>query len=108
MRANLAAAATGERPAPAGAAELIDRALAAHEGGRMRVTAVALHHRAHGAGDGPPLLLGGSLGTTLAMWDPQVEVLSVGRRVIRFDHRGHGGSPVGDGAVCDRRARART
>jgi 3-carboxy-cis,cis-muconate cycloisomerase len=97
MGANLAAAATGERPAPAGADELVTRALAAHEHGRARVMPVALHHRASGGGDGPPLLLGGSLGTTLAMWDPQVQALAVGRRVICFDHRGHGGSPVGDG-----------
>jgi 3-carboxy-cis,cis-muconate cycloisomerase len=34
MAVNLAAAATGDQPAPAGADELIDRALAAHVGGR--------------------------------------------------------------------------
>jgi len=94
MAANLAAAATGEQPPPSGAQELIDRALSAHADGRARPVPVALHHRAHGDGDGPPLLLGGSLGTSLAMWDPQVEVLAAHRRVIRFDHRGHGGSPV--------------
>ncbi len=54
-----------------------------------------LHHRDEGAGF--PLLLGGSLGTSLAMWDPQLPALANGRRVIRFDHRGHGGSPVPDG-----------
>jgi 3-oxoadipate enol-lactonase len=48
--------------------------------------------------DGAPvLLLGGSLGTTLAMWEPQLPQLSVRHRVIRFDHRGHGGSPVPNG-----------
>jgi hypothetical protein len=34
MALNLAAASTGEQPVPAGAGELIDRALAAHERGR--------------------------------------------------------------------------
>ncbi len=59
------------------------------------MSAVALHHAADGPRDGPVLLLGGSLGTSLAMWDPQVPPLSAaGYRVIRFDHRGHGGSPV--------------
>ena len=43
------------------------------------------------------LLLGGSLGTTLDMWEPQVPALSRTHRVIRFDHRGHGGSPVPTG-----------
>jgi 3-oxoadipate enol-lactonase len=50
-----------------------------------------------GSDDAPVLLLGGSLGTTLAMWEPQVPVLAVTHRVIRFEHRGHGGSPVPNG-----------
>lgn len=55
----------------------------------------ALHCEA--TGDGSPLLLAGSLGTTLKMWDPLVGVLAAGRRVVRFDLRGHGGSPVPPG-----------
>jgi 3-oxoadipate enol-lactonase len=31
------------------------------------------------------------------MWDPQVPALSAARRVICFEHRGHGGSPVPTG-----------
>ncbi|HWC85602.1 MAG TPA: 3-oxoadipate enol-lactonase [Solirubrobacteraceae bacterium] len=58
------------------------------------MTAVALHHELAGAEDAAPLLLGSSLGTTLAMWDPQVPSLAARLRVIRFDHRGHGRSPV--------------
>jgi 3-oxoadipate enol-lactonase len=58
------------------------------------VTSCELHHEVAGRDDAPALLLGGSLGTTLAMWDPQVEPLSERWRMIRFDHRGHGGSPV--------------
>lgn len=55
---------------------------------------VVLHHQIVGPEDAPVLLLGGSLGTTLSMWAPQVEVLSAHFRLILFDHRGHGGSPV--------------
>jgi len=40
------------------------------------------------------LLLAGSLGTTMAMWDPQLPGLSAGYRVLRADIRGHGGSDV--------------
>jgi 3-oxoadipate enol-lactonase len=58
------------------------------------VTVVDLHHEVAGGEDSAPLLLGGSLGTSLAMWDPQVPPLAASRRVIRFDHRGHGASPV--------------
>jgi homoserine acetyltransferase len=39
-------------------------------------TAVKLHHTVDGPLDGPVLLLGGSLGTTLEMWEPQVAALS--------------------------------
>ena len=58
---------------------------------------VDLNCSASGPDDAPVLLLGGSLGTTLEMWDPQVPELSATHRVIRFDHRGHGGSPVPTG-----------
>jgi 3-oxoadipate enol-lactonase len=52
---------------------------------------VNLHHES--AGEGPVLLMGGSLGTTLEMWDGQLP-LSERLRLVRFDHRGHGASPV--------------
>ena len=58
---------------------------------------MTLHHSQAGPADGPALLLGGSLGTTLAMWRPQVAELASSRRVVAFDHRGHGGSPVPPG-----------
>ncbi|MDO4232013.1 MAG: 3-oxoadipate enol-lactonase [Lautropia sp.] len=45
----------------------------------------------------PVLVLGNSLGTTLEMWDPQVEPFSRDYRLIRFDTRGHGGSPLTQG-----------
>lgn len=45
----------------------------------------------------PALILSNSLGTTLEMWDPQVEALSKSHRLIRYDTRGHGGSPVTPG-----------
>lgn len=65
--------------------------------------AVALHHELTGPQDGHVLLLGSSLGTTLAMWDAQVGPLSERLRVARFDHRGHGRSPVPPGpyAIAD-------
>lgn len=50
-----------------------------------------------GPPDAPALLLGPSLGSTVAMWEPQVPVLAPRLRVVRFDHRGHGRSPVPPG-----------
>lgn len=37
-----------------------------------------------------------SLGTSAAMWDPQVDALLPYRRVLRVEHPGHGGSPLPD------------
>jgi 3-oxoadipate enol-lactonase len=61
------------------------------------VIPVDLNCAINGPDDAPVLLLGGSLGTTLDMWDPQVPALSTSHRVIRFEHRGHGSSPVPTG-----------
>jgi 3-oxoadipate enol-lactonase len=63
--------------------------------------AVRLHREEAGAG--PPLLLGSSLGTTLAMWDANLGALAASHRVVRFDHRGHGRSPSPPGpyAIAD-------
>ena len=58
---------------------------------------VELHHTVNGPEDAPALLLGPSLGASSDMWEPQVDALSTHFRVIRFDTRGHGGSPVPDG-----------
>lgn len=63
------------------------------------------HHRVDGAPGLPPLILGPSLGTSLAVWDPQVPALARGHRVIRWDLPGHGGTPASllpeDGTVED-------
>jgi 3-oxoadipate enol-lactonase len=59
--------------------------------------AVELHYVDEGPRDAPPLVLSGSLGSTLEMWRPQVASLSERFRLIRIDHRGHGGSPVPPG-----------
>jgi 3-oxoadipate enol-lactonase len=53
----------------------------------------ALHHEITGPEDAPVLLMGGSLGTTLKMWDAQLP-LAERHRLVRFDHRGHGASPT--------------
>jgi 3-oxoadipate enol-lactonase/4-carboxymuconolactone decarboxylase len=51
--------------------------------------------------DGPPgaplLVLANSLGTTADMWAPQIPVLTTRFRVLRFEHRGHGGTPAPPG-----------
>jgi 3-oxoadipate enol-lactonase len=58
---------------------------------------VALHHEIAGPAEAPVVLLGTSLGTELHVWDAQLPVLAERFRVVRFDHRGHGRSPVPPG-----------
>ncbi len=53
---------------------------------------MTLHAVVDGPADAPPLVLGPSLGTTTAMWEPQLAALAARFRVVRFDHPGHGGS----------------
>ena len=55
------------------------------------------HHVSDGPDDAASLVLSPSLGATLAMWEPQLSRLAGQLRVVRYDHRGHGGSPVPDG-----------
>lgn len=51
--------------------------------------------------DGPPgapvLVLSNSIGTNLALWDDQMPALAARFRVLRYDTRGHGSSPVTPG-----------
>ena len=58
---------------------------------------VELHHLLEGHEDSPVLVLANSLGTTLRMWDDQAPALRAHFRLLRYDHRGHGGSPAPPG-----------
>jgi 3-oxoadipate enol-lactonase len=57
----------------------------------------ALEYTVDGPADAPVLVLGNSLGTSVAMWRPQLAALTERYRVVRYDHRGHGRSPVPPG-----------
>jgi 3-oxoadipate enol-lactonase len=54
--------------------------------------------RSDGATDAPAIILSNSLGTDLAMWEPQLATLARQFRVIRYDGRGHGRSDAPPGA----------
>lgn len=47
--------------------------------------------------DAPVVVLSNSIGSTYATWDRQVPALSRSFRVVRYDTRGHGQSPVPQG-----------
>ncbi|WP_214366116.1 3-oxoadipate enol-lactonase [Pseudonocardia sp. H11422] len=60
-------------------------------------TAVDLYHMIDGPADAPVLVLGPSLGTDVGLFDAQVAALADRWRIVRFDLRGHGGSPTPPG-----------
>ena len=66
----------------------------------IEVDGASIHCRidgADGGDDAPVLVLSNSLGTDLAMWNPQIDALRRTFRVVRYDTRGHGTSTVTPG-----------
>lgn len=61
------------------------------------MAAVDVHHLVTGPDDAPVVVLSNSLGSTLEMWDAQAVALAERFRVVRYDTRGHGRSPVPGG-----------
>jgi 3-oxoadipate enol-lactonase len=59
-----------------------------------------LGYRVEGRDEAPPLVLSPSLGTTISLWEAQVDALARDFRVIRHDHPGHGISPIPTGRVA--------
>ena len=58
---------------------------------------VDLAHHVEGPPEAPVVVLVSSLGTTWEMWDDLAAALRPSYRVVRFDTRGHGRSPVPEG-----------
>ncbi len=61
------------------------------------MSAAEVHVVVTGRADGPVVVLANSLGATHHMWDAQLDMLNERFRVVRYDTRGHGASPVPDG-----------
>ena len=61
------------------------------------MSAVDVHAVVSGRADAPLVVLSNSLGSTHRMWDAQLADLEQRFRVVRYDTRGHGDSPVPDG-----------
>ena len=58
---------------------------------------VDVRYRVDGPADAQPLVLGNSIGTTAELWDGQMPAFAQHFRVVRYEHRGHGGSPAPPG-----------
>ena len=61
------------------------------------MSAVEVHAVVGGRPGAPVVVLSNSLGSTHRMWDAQISDLQEHFRVVRYDTRGHGDSPVPDG-----------
>src|SRR5256885_16629574 len=58
---------------------------------------VRIHYSLTGPDSGPVLVLSGSLGANLSMWDPQLAAFSSRCRLLRYTTRGHGQSSAPPG-----------
>jgi 3-oxoadipate enol-lactonase len=64
----------------------------------LTLTAGGVPHRVRIDGDhGHWVVFSNSLGCSLEMWDAQVEELRGSHRILRYDTRGHGGTPATPG-----------
>jgi 3-oxoadipate enol-lactonase len=61
-----------------------------------RVGDALIAWQADGPTSAPAILLSNSLGTSRALWNPQLDALVQRFRVVRYDTRGHGGSGAPD------------
>ncbi len=61
---------------------------------------MSLNYWSDGDGD-RVVVLSGSLGSTLEMWEPQLPALASRFRVLRYDQPGHGGSPFPDARTIE-------
>ncbi|QCR38328.1 3-oxoadipate enol-lactonase [Nissabacter sp. SGAir0207] len=58
-----------------------------------------IEYRLDGPEGAPLLVLANSLGTTYEMWQPQLEAMTAHHRVLRFNARGHGATPLPAGPL---------
>ena len=64
---------------------------------QVKVGSDLFHVELDGQASAPVLMLSNSLGTNLAMWDPQMPELTKRFHVVRYDSRGHGQSAAPEG-----------
>ena len=58
----------------------------------IKANDIQINYKLSGRKNAPVVVLSHSLGSSLVMWDPQMEALEPDFQVLRYDTRGHGGS----------------
>lgn len=64
---------------------------------QLTIDGIKFRVQVEGAKDAPVLMLSNSLSSNLSMWDPQMPEFLKRYRVVRYDHRGHGGTDAPPG-----------
>ena len=64
---------------------------------RIKASGIQVNYELAGKDDGPVVVLSHSLGSSMVMWDPQIDALGTHFRALRYDTRGHGGSEAPEG-----------
>jgi 3-oxoadipate enol-lactonase len=65
---------------------------------KIKANGIQMNYELTGAKDATVVMLSHSLGSSLAMWNPQMKAIDPHYRVLRYDTRGHGGSDAPSGA----------
>ena len=61
---------------------------------RLRANGIDIEYVLQGPEDAPVVTFSHSLASSMALWDAQADLLEDRFRVLRYDHRGHGGTEV--------------
>ncbi|VBB42783.1 Alpha/beta hydrolase fold [uncultured Desulfatiglans sp.] len=64
---------------------------------KIRANDITIRYSLEGPPEAPLVTMSHSLGTSLELWEPQVQALKSRYRVLRFDTRGHGGTDAPPG-----------
>ena len=64
---------------------------------KIEANGIQINYELTGKENAPMVVLSHSLGSSMVMWDPQLEVLEPHFRVLRCDMRGHGDSEATEG-----------
>jgi 3-oxoadipate enol-lactonase len=64
---------------------------------RIKANGITFNYEVEGPEGAPWVAFSNSLATNLSMWDAQAAALKKSFRVLRYDHRGHGGTEATDG-----------
>jgi 3-oxoadipate enol-lactonase len=64
---------------------------------KIRANGIQMNVEFSGKKDAPVVVLSHSLGSSMAMWGPQLKTMEPHYRVLRYDTRGHGGTEAPSG-----------